>query len=79
MTISNTGCPHLTGVVCNGYEECEMGKACDCDCEWIDLKKAEQKLEKIKDICHTYQMEYTVNNGVQLLTTKILQIIEEEE
>lgn len=51
MTILNTGCPHLTGVVHNGYEECEIGKACDYDCEWIELKKAEQKLEKIKDYC----------------------------
>lgn len=29
MTKFNTGCPHLTGVVYNGYEECEMGKACN--------------------------------------------------
>ena len=42
------------------------------------LKRKEQKLEKIKDTCNTYQMEYMVNNGVNLLTTKILQIIEDE-
>lgn len=41
------------------------------------MKHKEQKLKKIKDICNTYQMEYIVNNGVKLLTTKILQIIED--
>lgn len=49
MITLNAGCPHLTGVVHNGYEECEMGKACDYDCEWIKLKRAEQKLIKIED------------------------------
>ena len=53
---------------------------CDCisnpNCYYKQLKRKEQKLEKIKDICNTYQMEYMVNNGVNLLTTKILQIIE---
>lgn len=47
------------------------------DCYFKQLKCKEQKLEKIKDICNTYQMEYIVNNGVNLLTTKILQIIED--
>ena len=47
------------------------------DCDFKQLKRKEQKLEKIKDICNTYQMEYIVNNGVNLLTTKILQIIED--
>lgn len=40
------------------------------------LQVKEQELNKIRDICNTYQMEYMVNNGVNLLTTKILQIIE---
>ena len=55
---------------------------CDCNsnpnCYYKQLKRKEQKLEKIKDTCNTYQMEYMVNNGVNLLTTKILQIIEDE-
>lgn len=42
------------------------------------LQAKEQELNKIRDICNTYQMEYMVNNGVYLLTTKILQIIEGE-
>ncbi len=41
--------------------------------------KYKQTLDNIKDICNTYQMEYIVNNGVKLLTTKILQIIEGKE
>lgn len=48
------------------------------NCQYKQLKHKEQKLEKIKDTCNTYQMEYMVNNGVYLLTTKIVQIIEGE-
>lgn len=43
------------------------------------LKRKEQKLEKIKELSKEYKVEYTVNNGVQLLTNKILQIIEGKE
>lgn len=49
------------------------------NCPYKQLKYKEQKLEKIKDICNTYQMEYIVNNGVKLLTTKILQIVEDKD
>ena len=42
------------------------------------LDKYKQTLIEIKEICDTYQMEYIVNNGVKLLITKILQIIEGE-
>lgn len=49
------------------------------NCHFKQLKRAEQKLEKIKEISKEYKVEYTVNNGVQLLTNKILQIIEGEE
>ena len=42
------------------------------------LKQSEQKLENIKEICDTYQMEYIVNNRFKLLITKILQIIGDE-
>lgn len=56
---------------------------CDNNCQiyedYKQLKRAEQKLEKVKEYCNKYQMEYIVNNGVQLLTTRILQIIEGEE
>lgn len=41
------------------------------------VNRYKQVLDKIKDICNTYQREYMVNNGVQLLTTKILQAIED--
>lgn len=41
------------------------------------VNRYKQVLNKIKDICNTYQREYMVNNGVQLLTTKILQAIED--
>lgn len=48
-----------------------------CYCE--NCLRLQQALDNIKDICNTYQMEYIVNNGVKLLTTKILQIIEGKE
>lgn len=44
-------------------------------CCYKQLKREQQKLENIKGICNTYQMEYIVNNRVKLLITKILQII----
>lgn len=43
------------------------------------LKRKEQKLEKIKEISKEYKVEYTVNNGVQLLTNKVIEIIEGKE
>ena len=49
------------------------------NCYFKQLKRKKQKLEKIKEISKEYKVEYTVNNGVQLLTNKILQIIEGEE
>ena len=48
------------------------------NCYFKQLKQTEQKLENIKEICNMYQMEYIVNNGVKLLTNKILQIIGDE-
>ena len=61
---------------------CFCGGRCtdkkNADCYFKQLKQAEQKLENIKEICNMYQMEYIVNNGVKLLTTKILQIIGDE-
>lgn len=84
------GCSLYDGNICNGartYEDNAERDRHSCDEHlasqfWVvfkQLKRKEQKLEKIKDICNTYQMEYIVNNGVNLLTTKILQIIEGEE
>ena len=49
------------------------------NCHFKQLKRAEQKLEKVKEYCNKYQIEYIVNNGVQLLITRILQTIEGEE
>lgn len=65
-------------------ELCEdIAFCCDDNCQIYEdfklLKRAEQKLEKVKEYCNKYQMEYIVNNGVQLLTTRILQIIGDEE
>ena len=48
------------------------------NCYFKELKLTEQKLKNIKEIYNEYQMEYIVNNGVKLLTTKILQIIGDE-
>ena len=48
------------------------------NCYFKQLKQAKQKLENIKEICNIYQMECIVNNGVKLLTNKILQIIGDE-
>nr|DAL60991.1 MAG TPA_asm: hypothetical protein [Caudoviricetes sp.] len=60
--ITNAGCPHLTGVVCNAYEECEMGKACDLDCEWVELKRKEQECE-----AQRYKLNYYIEKTTQLL------------
>lgn len=64
------------------YWECEP-TICHCEelpnCYYKQLKRAEKKLEKIKEISKEYKVEYTVNNGVQILTNKILQIIEGKE
>lgn len=69
---------------CRNYDSSEYWKCepfiCHCEelpnCYFKQFKRAEKKLEKIKEYCNKYQMEYIVNNGVQLLTTRILQIIE---
>ena len=37
-----------------------------------------QTLTEIKEICNEYQKEYILNIGVEILTNKILQIIEGE-
>ena len=42
------------------------------------LDQLKQTVAEIKEICNEYKNEYIVNNGVKLLTTKILQIIEGE-
>ena len=44
-------------------------------CYFKKLKRVEQKLENIKEICNEYQKEYILNIGVEILTNKILQII----
>lgn len=49
------------------------------NCYFKQLARAKRELEKIKEISKEYKVEYTVNNGVQILTNKILQIIEGEE
>lgn len=73
---------------CNKFSHCNNNdlicvakyKAKERECEELqeELQVKEQELKKIRDICNTYQMEYMVNNGVNLLTNKILQIIEGE-
>lgn len=54
---------------------------CRFDRNLAQLKchQLEQKLDNIKDVSNTYQMDYIFNNGVNLLTTKILKIIEGEK
>ena len=42
------------------------------------LKRKEQKLENIKEICNEYQKEYILNIGVEILTNEISQIIKGE-
>lgn len=48
------------------------------NCYYKQLKLKEQKLENIKEICNTYKIEYILNIGIEILTNKILQIIEGE-
>ena len=45
------------------------------NCCFKGLKRTEQKLENIKEICNEYQKEYILNIGVEILSNKILQII----
>ena len=42
------------------------------------LDQLKQTLAEIKEICNEYQKEYILNIGVEILTNKILQIIEGE-
>ena len=54
------------------YNKCQNNP----NCYYKLLKRKEQKLENIKEICNEYQKEYILNIGVEILTNKILQIIE---
>ena len=71
-----------------GYKMCncneEINKKCPnrvcAYCDWhLELQSKVQKLNKIREISKEYKVEYTVNKCVQLLTNKILQIIEGKE
>ena len=42
------------------------------------FKQLKQTISEIKEICNEYQKEYILNIGVEILTNKILQIIEGE-
>lgn len=55
--MDNSNCPHLTEVAYNGYEECDLGKACDLDCEWIELQKYKKCIEEIKKEALPYKKE----------------------
>ena len=56
------------------YDSCRENP----NCYYKQLKRKKQKLENIKEICNEYQKEYILNIGVEILTNKILQIIEGE-
>ena len=63
----------------HGYEIVEYDSCRENpNCCFKKLKLTEQKLKNIKEICNEYQKEYILNIGVEILTNKILQIIEGE-
>ena len=67
-------------IYCVAYDEsCKTGNDCkQKKCIFKDNIKLKQTLTKIKETCNEYQKEYILNIGVEILTNKILQIIEGE-
>ena len=74
-------CPAMCTYNILGIEDkpccCKFHEYCSAipNCCFKQLKRAEQKLENIKEICNEYQKEYILNIGVEILSNKILQII----
>lgn len=75
----NNNCPHLTGVVYNGYEECDFGKACDLDCEWIELQKYKKALQNIKEkvsdedaVACDYELSFDLAKEILLTINEVL-------
>lgn len=72
----------------NGVYECILGKkqmlkhrVCDCNhnCDFKQLKRAEQKFKKIEEKCKEYSTSTNIYDESDILAGEILQIIEGKE
>ena len=83
---TNAGCPHLTGVTYNSYEECEMGKACDLDCEWAELKRTKEEtlflksfINSISEMLGIEKPNYTTNKDFADFVSKVENTLQTKE